>query len=338
MCRKAELKDDENPNKRQRFANDEKASACLLSLNTDCVLHILSFLPVDDINTFAMISNRYRQIRRHTSLDQTRTATIICSRRKHTTSESLCTTLEAARRTLSAHYTHLKVLGLETVEDNRSGMVRVPIETLSNVAKLELALNPNEPISGNRRISKTLFRILADTLPNMKELVLSRVEIGDHYAGATPVEGLAHLDKVQHVGSSMLHLTGWNYRDARGLTELSLDGCCLFHLVKDPLSRGVKSMLLDRYSNETPNANMIQNHFLFCHCRHLQRLSIKGAIWVVSTYINPFIRSQSEPIPQEMIIKMVRFHQTLRWLRSDLSEGNVAMLQQERPEITFVSE
>jgi hypothetical protein len=39
-----------------------------------------------------------------------------------------------------------------------------------------------------------------------------------------------------------------------------------------------------------------------------------------------------------MLIKMVRLHPTLRWLRSDLSEENVAMLKQERPEITFVSD
>lgn len=40
----------------------------------------------------------------------------------------------------------------------------------------------------------------------------------------------------------------------------------------------------------------------------------------------------------EMLIKMVRLHPTLRWLRSDLTEENVAMLKQERPDQTFLSD
>ena len=45
-----------------------------------------------------------------------------------------------------------------------------------------------------------------------------------------------------------------------------------------------------------------------------------------------------QDLPQEVIVKMVRNRPQLRWLRSDLTPENVAMLQQERPEITFVSE
>jgi hypothetical protein len=37
-----------------------------------------------------------------------------------------------------------------------------------------------------------------------------------------------------------------------------------------------------------------------------------------------------------MIMKMVRRHPALKWLRSDLAE-NVSILQQERPDITFAS-
>lgn len=35
---------------------------------------------------------------------------------------------------------------------------------------------------------------------------------------------------------------------------------------------------------------------------------------------------------QEELIKMVRRHPTLRWLQSDLSNENVVMLKQERPD------
>jgi hypothetical protein len=45
-------------------------------------------------------------------------------------------------------------------------------------------------------------------------------------------------------------------------------------------------------------------------------------------------------VTQELLIKMVRrlIAPTLRWLRSDLTQENIVLLQQERPGITFVSE
>lgn len=46
----------------------------------------------------------------------------------------------------------------------------------------------------------------------------------------------------------------------------------------------------------------------------------------------------TEPIPQGMLMKMVRNLSRLRWLRSDLSPENIAILHQERPEVTFVSD
>lgn len=42
-------------------------------------------------------------------------------------------------------------------------------------------------------------------------------------------------------------------------------------------------------------------------------------------------------LPQELIVKFVHRCLTLRWLCSDLSNENVAMLRQELPDVTFVS-
>jgi hypothetical protein len=71
--------------------------------------------------------------------------------------------------------------------------------------------------------------------------------------------------------------------------------------------------------------------FLFEFCIQLQRLSIINATW---TAIDS---KATQPISQEKLMKMVRNHPKLRWLRSDLTDENIAMLQQERPEFTFVS-
>ena len=67
-------------------------------------------------------------------------------------------------------------------------------------------------------------------------------------------------------------------------------------------------------------------------CESLERLSIKNATWSLEE--NPL---EKFPVSQDMLITMVRNHPTLQWLRSDLSADNVAMLQLERPEVTFVS-
>jgi hypothetical protein len=70
---------------------------------------------------------------------------------------------------------------------------------------------------------------------------------------------------------------------------------------------------------------------MLMRCKHLERLSIKN-----STYFQN--GKEVQLVPQGMIIKFVRHTPTLRWLRSDLTEENVAMLQQERPAITFVTD
>jgi len=72
-----------------------------------------------------------------------------------------------------------------------------------------------------------------------------------------------------------------------------------------------------------------ENQYLWMSCRRLERLSFKHATWKCSDMTAP------EPVTQQMLMKMVRHHSNLRWLRSDLTAENVSMLKQERPEITF---
>jgi hypothetical protein len=67
---------------------------------------------------------------------------------------------------------------------------------------------------------------------------------------------------------------------------------------------------------------------MWMHCRKLQRLSMKNTIMTIGAV--------SKPISQAMIMKLVRHHPTLQWLRSDLTQENIATLQRERPHITFV--
>jgi hypothetical protein len=73
------------------------------------------------------------------------------------------------------------------------------------------------------------------------------------------------------------------------------------------------------------------NRYLLMHCPRLERLSIKNAVsWHNAD--NPKVR-----LEQDLVMKLVRHHPTLCWLRSDLTEENVAILKRERPEVTFAT-
>jgi hypothetical protein len=69
---------------------------------------------------------------------------------------------------------------------------------------------------------------------------------------------------------------------------------------------------------------------LMC-CKHLKRLCIKNSTWLQNG-------KEVQLVSQGMIIKFVRHSLTLRWLQSYLTEESVAILQQERPDITFVTD
>lgn len=72
--------------------------------------------------------------------------------------------------------------------------------------------------------------------------------------------------------------------------------------------------------------------YMFCRCPDLQRLSIKDCVLCIRQTNKSYA-----PLYQALLIKMVRYHPSIRWLRSDLTDESVAMLKRERPDITFVS-
>jgi hypothetical protein len=106
---------------------------------------------------------------------------------------------------------------------------------------------------------------------------------------------------------------------------------CLLTFLASTLRIWVPSWLLQFLEHKTRFDGRNGSDLLMI-CKALERLSIKNATWCL--WENP---NEKSPVSQDMLIKMVRNHQTLQWFRSNaLSADNVAMLQQERPEITFV--
>lgn len=53
-------------------ATEDRLQAPFDSINDDCLLRILTYLPVDGLNNVTMCDSRFCQARNHDSLDQTR--------------------------------------------------------------------------------------------------------------------------------------------------------------------------------------------------------------------------------------------------------------------------
>jgi Xaa-Pro aminopeptidase len=128
----------------------------------------------------------------------------------------------------------------------------------------------------------------------------------------------------------VFHLDGREFRDAENLTELHLD----FAIFND--TDNVHPSFWEE--NETVEN---ENRYFLKNCRGLERVSILS---VKRTYLvvdeDEDVWGDGElitvAISQKAIMKFVRFTPTLRWLRSELTDEHVAMLRQERPNVTFV--
>lgn len=316
--------DHEPPNKRPRL-QENRPAASLDSLNDDCILLVLSYLPTDDLNSIAICSRRYGHARSHESLDQSRPGTL-------TILEG--TTLDAIRdrivsnnwsQAFQGNRTHLKVDRLERLSRTTSESFAEetsPRALISGVTSLGLAFMRRTDYSFTNHNSSLL-----SFFPNLREIDLSSEEMASPYnffvslSRCCPyIEKITWNDNERAFGM----LNGSCLKHVSRLTQLYLDDFC-FSLYESEIRR----------FSDTTN-EVVRGSFAFSQCPHqLERLSMKNATYRIMGNVGT---EEIQPLPQEVLVKMARYHPALRWLRSDLSAENVAMLQQERPDITFVSE
>jgi hypothetical protein len=85
-------------------------------INDDIMLQIFKFLPFEDLNSIAvLICRRYRDLRNHESLDQTRTSTIVCSETTTSASVRNAFNQRELNQAFSGNRTHLKIVGVENM-------------------------------------------------------------------------------------------------------------------------------------------------------------------------------------------------------------------------------
>jgi len=322
VTRKAPENEEENASKRRRILQEALGAtlATFDDLNDDCVVKALSFLSFEDMNSFAMCSRRCHEVRSHESLDQTRSGTIIvCS--EETSIRSICNAIVTGRwrSVFRGNRTHLKIenIGNISSEEALSEADRDEIRGqarsagLINVTSLDLSGTPESAIEIEEY---SLVNDLLRFVPNLEEIDVSYIKVATFelfdFGDLCP-----NLERIKGDGSeNCFHLSGVSLRGLSELTELSLDGAHFLSTREHII--GYESTSDD------------ENAWLFMHCYSLECLSIMDATW------EEFDGSSTErhPFSQAMLMKMMRSHGNLCWLRSDLTDENVEILTRERQE------
>jgi hypothetical protein len=155
--------------------------------------------------------------------------------------------------------------------------------------------------------------LMASMLPNVREVDFSRAR-GVSRDALFSLRRHRQLEKVTwHRSWRGLSLSAYEFRSCESLRELYMDGSCLQGSWMPSFTPPLLSVL----------------------SRRLERVSIKD---VHLARRRPHqLHFDIEKVSQARLIEFVRSAPNLRWFRSDLTAENVAVLQAERPDVTFAS-
>jgi hypothetical protein len=321
--RKAPIEDEENAPKRQRVqsalnAASDSASeeqehflASFDNLNTDCIVHIMSYLFRDDMDTVAICNRTCREARNNEIFDQTRTGIIVVTENSSIDSINNAITNGGWNTIFSGNRTRLKIIGFERLQLVGIGD---DIAQLTGVTSLDLSL-PDDGL--DLEVDSRYVRKLIQMCPNVADIDLSHVKVSHG---------------VHVVWNACLNSTRVSWKGCRGLLVCGMSSrhAGMEVNLSDAVFRSgnLQRTAMTVYGTDDHD----ESTYLLRYCPELRRLDIKNASWRCNGM------NGREDLPQDIIIKMVRHHPNLVWLRSDLTSENVAMLKRERPEITFVSE
>lgn len=300
----------------------------------DCLLHVLEFLPWEDLNSFAMTCTLGRDIRKDHWLDQTRCGTIRIEKSSRSTNDK--TTLpkkKKANNTMEfmdkirerrwseafcGQRTHLRLLNLPDMcrSDDQIDFNR--IATLKEVTSLDCSMTSNHKerlkaaqMGFTEYIDKAFSIGLALSLivPNLQQLDISRLPLTSISVG-----WLAETLPLKTL-----------YWNKAFVWPINNDSCEHIRALKD-----IEGLFLDDSRLVFSKEDLLPSVLWNCvadNNRNLKRLSLRKVKW--------YRHSRFHPLPQTALMRLVRCTPNLEWFRSDLTRENVEILQKERPHITF---
>jgi hypothetical protein len=292
---------------------------CLNVLDDGCRLKILSFLSWKDLGRASATSKAFREDCRHPSLTQNadRQRVLLvgeCPLR------FLSLLARGARLNQFATYPKLKIVrGVRFEYFSRSDL-REPRFTIPGITSLEVAFDTASDVDARRpalgsRVPLWFWEATAECLPNLRHLTVSD-ERGNGMAPVKVAETCPRLETLTfHRQSSTYLLRGLGH--AQQLRAVYMDDCTF------RIDAGAELVLVDDGRSSRCIFDGIVDQ--------LERLSLRNARYYYMDNL-----SNVRDIPQSVIITFVRRAANLTWLRSDLTPENVAMLQRERPNVSFV--
>jgi hypothetical protein len=305
---------DSPSSKRRRLDHGNATGFHLLTL--DCLVHCLQYLEFPDLNNVGSVSKTCRQARGHSSLDLTRAGTIHVGRNCITPVHMLqCT--PRWNQVFQPPRTHLRIEGIGSLSRATMGeIVRTARYcSMPQITSLDISVHPDYR---KIKVPNNNIKTVGYMLPNLRSLDLSYTRVQGSALIAI-VKTCPQLRRVTWKGAfngSDLFVTGQTFRHSKSIRELYLQDCVFYPCWSrfDRTSLPLLSFLYDK----------------------LERVDIKGATSTFTTF-EMGMPYQDEPIvlPQDFVMAFVRAASRLQWFRSDLIPENVAILKQERPEITF---
>lgn len=224
------------PNKRRKFAqlkqdNNGSTMSCFEDLNNDCLVQVLSFLAIEEMNHVTLVNSRVCEARNDPSLDQTRSATIMV-RRKNTNVLDFYETIASKKwaRDVFASNSNKKVLHIVGCENltrprdveiarlrSKSVDVQLPSITRLNVSCLDAT---------NRHFSNYSVTFLFRSLPNLKEVNI----IHSGTIGTLPSSNSVFRDNPALISIHWKNQDGsWRFSTGRQSGPLYLMALTLLH-------------------------------------------------------------------------------------------------------------
>jgi hypothetical protein len=294
---------------------------CFDNIPAECNVRIFQFLDVDDLASVAQVSRRFHENSLHPSLPQNRTATLTCIRRlDKSTGTFYASPLPLLQKLVDKgsldqywRFNKVKIIGHNVLDNGVSMHVACNMVPLQHVQVLDLSF-PSNALKKDTKFKVCITALLSSIMPLLKEIDLSNADVAEsalrHFAGQCPA-----LEKItwnkHHANTSV---SGKALKACRGLKELYMDDSVF------SVGRDENSVIL------------IRSPCILSRCNtFLERVSLKNAKCRY-TFRPSFPTLE---FPEIGLISFVRNTPSLRWFRSDLSPENVAILQAERPEVTF---
>jgi hypothetical protein len=291
----------------------------------ECRLRILGFLNVQDLAEAAFINRLFTEDCRHSSLPQTREVTIYCDTHRppgryfdemHNFIALLKQLYRMNKSGKFARFTMLKLVRHQNLDKLSIGVVRSITKgvLLRDVTTLDLSLPPNLPHK-QANLRATIPKALALLMPNLRDVDMSHTRVSQSalsdFAKKCPL-----LSKItwHSQSATSAFLSGQDLKTCKNLKEIYMD---------DSLFYGSEPDHVALLCNEDGPSCI----FCFCH-KQLERVSLKNA----KLYCDD---EAPKVVPQSALLKFARCAPNLRWFRSDLTEENIAILQAQRPEVTF---